>query len=303
MVALFLCLMPALLLPQISLASTKPLFLVLAPDTSNQSSSVFNTILASMGDNRQAALKVVSVSRQTSKDDIEQAIHRQQYAAIIPLGQTAYKLTQQVNTEKPIIAGALNLVPDGVSGVSLTGAPQEFLEKLQHLAPSVKRVSIVYSERANGWWVKHAQAAAEERGLEFNAVAVDNLRQGVKAYKRLLDSSKGRKDAIWLPLVDIVPLKTVMPMLLKTAWEKNIVVFSNNPSHTKLGVLFSLYPDNNTMGDQIVDYALSVLENGAQGVVPANQLKSAINIRTARHLGIAIKEDELAHFDRVYPSK
>ena len=63
--------------------------------------------------------------------------------------------------------------------------------------------------------------------------------------------------ALWL-LQDrkIVDSKVVLPFILEKAWQKNIVVFSSALSHVKKGVLFSMYPDNQSHGEQLAKLVL-----------------------------------------------
>jgi putative ABC transport system substrate-binding protein len=292
----------ALLSVSVSASASTPLT-VIAPETALKEESVFHSILNSMGENKEATITTVYIDKQTKAKTIKPQLKEQSPKAIVALGQTAYSLGKTLDSDIPVIAGAINLAPNGISGVSLVAEPSQLIDRLRQLSPETKRISIIYSERINGWWVQQAADYARSIGYEFNPVVVKDLREGVQAYRQVLAKAENNTDAIWLPLIDVIPSKTIMPMVLKTAWEKHIVVFSNNPSHTKLGALFALYPNNNTIGSQIIDYSLRYLKGEATHVEPAKDLSTAINIRTARHLGILLKEEVIAGYDRVYPVK
>jgi len=93
----------------------------------------------------------------------------------------------------------------------------------------------------------------------------------------------------------------VLQMVLRAAWDRNLVVFSSNPSHVPKGALFALFPDNQAMGRH-----LGVVIAGRNGhspaLAPLEQLNTAINIRTADHLGLGLSAAD-ARFDMVFPSR
>ncbi len=116
-----------------------------------------------------------------------------------------------------------------------------------------------------------------------------------------------------------------MSQILEQAWEKNLVVFSGNPSHIRRGLLFSMYPDNTRLGQALGQLAQEIqvrheqtgssleAENPDTGIpaeslaphkqhihiLPLEHLHTGINLRTAEHLGIEISREQ--EFDIIYP--
>ena len=156
----------------------------------------------------------------------------------------------------------------------------------------------------NGWWVHLAKKVAKDHQLKMKLYPAENVRDAARQYKLMLQESQPTIDAIWIPLIDLAPTKTVLPMVLKAAWEKRLPVFSNNPIHAKQGTLFSLYPDNIPMGKQLAEIAIEAIQHPKNPRVKlSSDLKIAFNRRTAAHLGLKVSRSQLRLFDRIYPLK
>jgi putative ABC transport system substrate-binding protein len=81
-------------------------------------------------------------------------------------------------------------------------------------------------------------------------------------------------------------------MVLRESWSQSLVVFSSNAMHVRRGVLFSLYPDNIEIGRFLAGVALASLQpNGqpARGIQALKQVLTAVNTRTAEHLGVDLR--------------
>ena len=186
----------------------------------------------------------------------------------------------------------------------MDGSPELFLHHLKTLAPGIERVHLVYSEKNTGWLVNIANDAAKKHNIELFLYKVDNLKQGIKNYTEILNKVESNKDAIWIPLDRVVPDKAILPKILKMAWDKNIVIFSNNPLHTKKGALFALFPDHKLVGKKLASIAVEqITANGQYKLFPTINLKLAVNRRTASHLGLNFTKSEQRQFDIVFPAR
>ena len=99
--------------------------------------------------------------------------------------------------------------------------------------------------------------------------------------------------------------RVILPMILEQAWEKQVVVFSSNPSHVNKGALFALYPDNEGMGrtlGALADNILAKKRPASPGLLPLRDLLTATNLRTAEHLGIQYTQAQREEFSLVFPS-
>ncbi|MEM8498194.1 MAG: hypothetical protein AAF542_09235 [Pseudomonadota bacterium] len=291
------------LLLSFSVQSAATRVAILIPQTPSKAQAIYEEIYSGVMLAENAELLRFNVSADTTAEQVHQWLQEQNPSAVIAISKTPYEYANSSGLNVPLIVGGLGSTPKGVSGVALAGDPAEFFANAKEIAPSVQRVYLVYNESMNGWWLDDARKSAKQNGLELVALEAASVRKGAKIYKNLLKDARKDKDAVWIPLVTVVPSKTVLPMVLRKAWDKHLVVFTNSPVHTKQGALFSLYPDNAAMGAQLMELALeqATSDHAEPRVVMARNMKRAFNWRTASHLGLKYTLDEEAGFDRIYP--
>ena len=97
---------------------------------------------------------------------------------------------------------------------------------------------------------------------------------------------------------------TVLPMVLKESWDRNLAVFSSSFGHVRRGVLFSLYPNNVELGRHLGGSALNFMTSGSNetsGMLPLREVLMAVNLRTARHLGV--NTNRAQNFDMSFPEQ
>lgn len=277
---------------------------VLYPETRGSFSKIFENIISGIKDNKDIEIVSRVVSKNTTAEEIDAWLINNNAQSIVSLGRLCLKLSKALTSTIPVTVGALVIAPNGHSGISLAGDPGAFLRHLQDLAPNVKRVFVVYSESNSGWLVEMAKVIANDRNIELITLKASDIKEGVKHYEDILQQVKSGEDAIWIPLDRIVPVRTLLPKVLQAAWERNIVIFSNNPLHTKKGTLFSLFPDHVQMGRNLAQIAIEQThQNSGPRVVPAKSLKLAVNRRTASHLGLNFSKRKERQFDIVFPSR
>lgn len=237
--------------------------------------------------------------------EVKQWLTENQTDVVIALGRRAYTAIKKTRIKKPIVVGALRFSPNGVSGISQSADPELLFQNLKKMTPGISRVLVVYNQSTNSWLVKLAQIAAENTGIELEALPAKNLREAANHYRDLLNRLNSDSDAIWL-LSDKVATddKVILPLILETAWDKHLVVFSSNPSHAKRGALFSLYPDNFALGKRLVNIAKEISRTlKKKDVEPLKDLQVAVNLRTAAHLGIHFSQRQKKDFHLTFPSQ
>ena len=291
---------------QASYASAiSPRLLVVYPQINPSYDAIFQEIVTGIKKHPKAEYVVFPIKRDTPVEEIHQLIKKEEIDAIIALGKQTYNFSSKYQINLPVVHGGLLLTPNGRSGISLTGSPDEFFAHLESYAPKVKRVYTVYSEANSGWLIELAKEASKERNIELIAYPANDMREAVKKFKGILDQTEGPNDAIWMLLDNILPDKTVMPTALEVAWRRRVVLISNNPSHTKRGALFSLFPDHQEMGYSLVDLAIRKVSHpgGSPLLEPLQNMKISLNRRTASHLGFHYSKDLEEQLDLVYPTR
>ncbi len=275
---------------------------VLYPQSSKRASQLYKTIIQSMQKHR----KIKLFSRQLSADDknenIQQWVRDKKIQALILLGKKGLQFSLKLTLTIPVLSGAHMETLPGQSAVTLRADPLQLFDKLKKLKPKISTIHVVYNEKNSGWLIRKAKSAARKMGLKINATETNTLQASAQALKTLVKNIDADREAIWLPYDPILPVKPLLPDLLKQSWQKNLIIFSGNPYHVQQGVLFALFPDYSKLGEQLVDLALNKIhKNGSVMVEVSQYLNSAINIRTATHLGILLSSVDKDNYKMVFP--
>lgn len=282
-----------------------PRVAVVYPHVREPYRSVFRSISDGIT-SESAGSRVYEIPADEDSHAVLRRIDSQPFDAMILLGKRGLDLSAQMNVGKPRIVGAVFAQPQdvtsGVTVVSLAPAPRLLFAKLHELAPSVRRIHVIHGSDSNDWLIERARRDAAEAGYELHPQRMESLRDGANAYRELLRRMQSPQDALWLlqasPFLDE---SSVLQMVLRAAWDRNLVVFSSNPSHVPKGALFALFPDNVELGRYLAQQA-SRPEATQPRLEPLNQLDTAINIRTADHLGLGLDARD-TRFDMVFPSR
>jgi putative ABC transport system substrate-binding protein len=135
-----------------------------------------------------------------SPEQLLSRLRRDQVDMVVTLGRRSFSMVQELTGQYPFVSGALPLTPDNkVSGVSLITDPGNLFQQLSSLAPNIKRVFVVYTEK-NQWLIDLASAAARKRQLKLESIKVDSLPDALRQYQQILGKAQSSSDAIWLPI-------------------------------------------------------------------------------------------------------
>lgn len=211
--------------------------------------------------------------------------------AVIALGWRSVEAVRNVHIRLPVIAGAAILNPhwqaEGLSGITLRTNPGFILWRLHTLMPGIRRVHVVHDATSHSCLVDEVQAAAARMGFGLSIYPVSNA-PGVRlrTYRALLDQGLTRHDAVWLcEDVTGVEQELILSLLLETAWDSGLVVFSENPAHAGRGALFALLPDYTHLGGQLAQMAwLRAKHDAPATIFPIDDAALLINLRMAQHL-------------------
>ncbi|HTY04194.1 MAG TPA: hypothetical protein VMC81_10740 [Rhodocyclaceae bacterium] len=277
---------------------------VLFPDSAPAVTKLYRTIIDGMATAGDVRIESRAVSESASPDEIKAWVLEQRSHAMVILGDVPPASLESLPATMTMVRGASALNDNAQSGVSLASSPAQVFNRLRQIKPDVERLFVVYRPQSTGWLLAAARAAARDIGLELNASACDDVQQSVAAFGRILQQARPGKDAIWLTLDPVVPINQMLPVLLRESWDRHLLLVSNNPMDVAKGALFALYPDYPAMGRQLAERVKRQIARPAlSGPEPSERLRSAINVRTASHLGIVPGERELQGFDRVFPEE
>lgn len=281
---------------------------VVYPDIGEPYRSVFAKIIEGIEDGAHIAVRTYPISPNQDPADLGAVLKKNGTRGVIALGRQGLKATSAVDRDIPVVVGGVLAIPESenrtLTGVSLTPDPALLFARLKNLLPGVKRVIVVYNPQHNEWLIKIAREAAKSHGLELAAYEARDLGSAARAYEAAFAGSEGRRDAVWLPQdATTVDENTILPLVLKESWNRNVPVFSSSFLHVKKGALFALYPNNLELGRTLANSALAVMSGDARrrGVLPLREVQTAVNLRTASHIGLTIGYQQQRSFDFIFP--
>lgn len=281
---------------------------VVYPDLGEPYRSIFATMIEGIQDGAKSAVHLYAVAPNTDTAELNAGLRRHGAKVVIALGRQGLKAVSAIEREIPLVVGGVLAMPEGdhrsVTGISLTPDPALMFSRLRGLVPSVKRVTLVYNPQHNEWLVRLAREAARAQGLELIALEARDLASAARLYENTFAGSDGKRDAIWLPQdATTVDETTILPLVLKEAWNRNVPVFSSSFLHVKKGALFALYPNNVELGRTLAASALGVLAGDPRrrGMFPLRDVRLAVNVRTASHIGLSIGYQQQRSFDAIFP--
>lgn len=275
---------------------------VIYPDVRSPFDQIFAEIIEGIDQEYGSDIRLRSLKKSDNPDQAIKWLRNESADMLIALGGRGYKVAKLIHKDKSVAIGALPIRPNGISGISLLAEPRVLFETLKELAPNITTVHVVYSPRSR-WLINIAQEQASVLGLSLNNIEVKSKKAAVQNYEQMLRDIDPSKDAVWLPLDNVsADEQVILPNLLEKSWEQNLVLFSSKPEHAKRGALFSMFPDHEALGRQLVKMVTKMYQSKQEeGVVPLQKMKLAVNLRTAAHLGFDYKNQQKSQFHLTFP--
>lgn len=282
---------------------------VIYPDIGEPYREIFAKIIEGIEDKVGSQVANYPVRSDTDIGVIKASLLRQNTKVVIALGRQGMKTATALSNDIKVVVGGVLTVPENEareqSVISLSPDPALLFARMKGLMPAARRVFVVYDPGFNGWLMKLAKEAAHAQGLELVAYEAQDLRSAVHFYQEIFSKADGHTDVLWLPQDSTtVEESSILPLVLQDSWNQGIAVFSSNFSHVRRGVLFSLYPDNVALGKSLAGLAQGILISGGygrRGMMPLRDVQSAVNLRTAKHLGI--NPGSKQSFDMTFPEQ
>ena len=283
---------------------------VFYPEIRQPYAGLYKEILAGIRATLNASVDELKIVKDYQVSQIRSWLIEHPGSLIIALGQRAAKACQKLKPHQPVVLGAVLFIPKSCADqqitLSLTPEPKELFKRLLQLKPGIRNIYTVYEPGVNQWLINLASEQSQKLHLQLHAFPSDNLKQSAIIYRELLNKLNKDTDAIWLlqdrKSVDEI---TILPLLLRASWERQLVLFSSNLAHVNRGVLFALYPDNFLLGSGLAEIALELKQNLKSGnkIIPLSHLKGAINFRTAKHIKIIMSPDMADKFNLFFPKR
>jgi len=287
--------------------ATEQCIAVYYPDVEKPYDTVFKQILSGIDQEVGVPIEHYLVNQTEQNPAKELLGSKNDCGAIIGLGRIGLKVASEAKV--PAIVGAIIVQPHEIttlSGVSLIPQPKEMFDRLIHFMPSIQSIFVVYSPENNGQIISQATRIAKQMNIKLLAIEASDLKSAFAKYKDIMETMDEKKSALWF-LHDpaTVDSRTILPFVLKQAWNKKLIIFSNQAGHAKNGVLFSVYPDNVRLGKRLGKFSEDCMKSGcpAKKFTLLNDLLTAVNIRTANRLGIRLNTRRDPFINIIFPQR
>ena len=290
------------------MAKDKPF--VIYPVANDQYHRIFQDIIQGMNETSDLSWEELVIPQGVSLNYYYQKLNQPDNQGMLFLGHRGVKLISELDVDVPVIIGAVTYVPkhipaENVMVLSYAPSPHQLFHILKTITDR-KRVHVVYNPELNQWLIDNAVIAAKAIGLELIPHRASSIKEGARVYKKLLSSLEPDQESLWL-IQDRTVMNTnvLLPLILKMSWKRKIVVFSSRLADVNRGALFGLYPNHYQMGKRLGTLAQEMVKNSHQGkeVLTLENTKSALNVRTARHLQLKLKHSDEQQFDLLLPTK
>ncbi len=293
---------------KLALADGEGAIAVVFPDIGEPYRSVFTKIIEGIETRSKSTVVSYAVGAGSDATALKNTLKAKDVRVVICLGRQGMQAAEALAREFGVVVGGVAAVPEedarDISVISLSPDPALLFGTLKSMVPSTRRVYVVYDPRQNNWLIRLAREAARQHGLELVAQEARDLKTAVRLYQDILANANAERDVLWLPQdPTTVEEGAVLPMVLRESWERRLPVFSSSFSHVKRGVLFSLFPDNLGLGRNLAGSAIGLLNSGesaSRGVTPLKDVQTAVNLRTAKHLGLSFSSQQQRGFDLVF---
>lgn len=277
---------------------------VIYPESHARANQLYKTIIKSMLSTNQVTIHRYQFTLKNDTTKLNQWLTNENVDAAIFLGEKGIAFSKKLSLNIPIITGAHIGLQAERPAVSLTAEPAQLFSTLKKLRPNIKTVNVIYSASNNSWLIKNARRAALQNNIVLKAIKIDDIHASGPALSKMVQQLDVINDSVWLPHDAAIPVKSLLPQLLMQAWKKDITIFSGNPYHVQQGTLFALYPNYSKLGIQLIELTLKKLKHkDLQGYEPSRYLNSAINVRTASHLGIHLTDEQLENYKLIFSAE
>ena len=294
--------------PDVQASAGKGTIAVLYPNVSEPFRSAFISMIQGIEERTRLRVRSYAVDSKSDPSELNTQLKRSGTRVVIALGRQGLSVASTLERDIVVLVGGALLLSDAeivnMNGISLTPDPAILFSRLRSLLPEIKRVQVVYDPKKTEWLLRIAREAARSQGLELVAHEARDLSQAAHIYSALFASADGKREAVWLPHdTTTVEEGTLLPLILKGAWNSGVPIFSSNVLHVKKGALFAMSPNNVELGRSLATSALGLMsgEMRKKGVQPLRELHAAINLRTASHVGLNIGYQQQRTFDYIYP--
>jgi len=211
-----------------------------------------------------------------------------------------------ISSGDPIASGfAVSLARPGGNITGLTYFATELnakrLEFLRALVPGLKRVAVLKNPKSprilNDAYLREVRVAAEAFGIELVVVEATNEPELERAFEQIVQA---KAQAVYI-LATLVFAEMGQTIADLAKWN-NLPTMHFHKRYSMLGGLMAYAPDYDTLHRRSATYVDKILKGAKPADLPIEQperFELAINLATARDLGLKVPQSLLLRADKV----
>ena len=269
---------------------------VIYPEVQPPYDQVYRSIIEGL--EKQASVESFTFTPDTDSRYIDAWLARHQVKTIIGLGRKSGRhlaSIERASNLKVVLGGSPFYRELSLPAVTLAPPPDCLLKQVKVLRPEIEKIHIVISPKYDAYALLSQNIG--EFGVQIVVHRSESAKQAALHYKRLMSEMDRGKEALWL-LGGIE--RGVLKHILKVSWQKRLTLVSNNLSHVKKGCLLSCFVDYEQHARDLLN---AVKDESSSSFVYSNQPVRALNIRTAKHLGINVPKKQRKDYALTFPSE
>jgi putative ABC transport system substrate-binding protein len=186
-----------------------------------------------------------------------------------------------------------------VAGISLRVPMERQFSTMRALLPKLKFVGVIYDPDKTGPLIEEARRLAGRAGFEL----VERQVRSEKDLPGALRSLTVKMEALWLVPDSTVLTEDSIRFVLGTSLDHNIPVIGFSSEFVRNGALAGLSISPEDIGRQVGVLTKRAM-NGANSLSPAtmppDRIRLAVNLKTAKYLGLSLSQDLIGRADEVY---
>jgi putative ABC transport system substrate-binding protein len=186
-----------------------------------------------------------------------------------------------------------------LTGISLRVPIERQFTTIHALVPTLKHLGVLYDPEKTAPLVEEARRVAARLGLELIEHKVHSEKELPAAIRALLPKVEG----LWLVPDSTVLTEESIRFVLGAALDRNVPVLGFSSEFVRNGALAGLSIKPEDIGRQAAIIARKILNHSDRAVpmtVPPDRIRLAVNLKTAKYLGLTLPPDVMGRADELY---
>lgn len=192
-----------------------------------------------------------------------------------------------------------DLKAPNMTGIRLDVPIERQFKTMRSVLPPVKRLGVLYDPEKTGGLVQEARLMAKSLGFEL----IEREVRTEKDMPAVLRAIIPKIQALWLVPDSTVLTEDSLKFVMDTTLDSNVPVVGFSSELVRSGALVGLSVRYEDVGRQAGALARKVLSEQGRpftSLFPPERLRLALNLKTARFLGIVIPSEVVSNADELY---